>query len=299
MRRTVLLTGANGGIGSAIALHLAGRGDTVIASVRDEVKAEWLRERAQRAGRELTTVLLDVTDPDSCARAVAEARQHGGGRIDVLINNAGMGMGGAIEDITDDDAHAIMELNTHGPIRLARLVLPVMRRQRAGRIVNVSSLAGRVSMPLMGWYCASKQALEAASDALRMEAARFGVRVILVEPGSHATKLWDGVFQRMDPSRDSPYAGSYRLLEKAKPHLSRLPGPEPVARAVGRVLDARRPRARYVVGLDARVSTVLDAVSPLLVSDLTKRAMFGLLVGSGSGRAAHSDTALAADVSAV
>lgn len=299
MRRTVLLTGANGGIGSVIALHLAGRGWQVVASVRDEVKAAWLRERAHRAGRNLTTVLLDVTDPDSCARAVKQAQQHGGGRIDALINNAGMGMGGAIEDITDEDAHAIMELNTHGPIRLTRLVLPVMRGQRAGRIVNVSSLAGRVSMPLMGWYCASKQALEAASDALRMEAARYGIRVSLVEPGSHATKLWDGVFQRMDPTSDSPYADSYRLLEKAKPHLSRLPGPEPVARAVARVLDARHPRARYVVGFDARLSTVLDAVAPLLVSDLTKRAMFGLLAARRPERAGNADTALAADASPV
>jgi NAD(P)-dependent dehydrogenase (short-subunit alcohol dehydrogenase family) len=185
-------------------------------------------------------------------------------------------MGGSIEDISEADARDVLEVNLLGPMRMARLALPVMRRQGGGRIVNVSSLAGQVSMPFMGWYCASKHGLEAASNALRMEVARDGVKVVVVRPGSYATDLWNGVFARMDSSGGSTYAECYRLADAARPWVSKLPGPEPVARTVQRALLAQRPRAHYAVGADAHAGILLDGLSPRPVADLTKRAMFGL-----------------------
>ncbi len=277
MRRTVLLTGANGGIGREIALLLAQRGHQVIAATRDEAKAAAVREHLASAGASVTSVLLDLTDPDSCQRALTHAQRISHGRLDTLVNTAGMAMGGAIEDIDDADVHAVLELNLIGPMRLCRLAAPHLRRTPDARVVNISSLAGRVAMPMMGWYCASKHALEAASDALRMELARDGVRVVTIEPGSYATHLWDGVFARMNPDGPSAYADCYRLASRAKPLVRRLPSPTPVARLVARALEAPRPRARYRVGLDARLGVLLDAASPTPAADLAKRAMFGLL----------------------
>ncbi|SCE01980.1 Short-chain dehydrogenase [Streptomyces sp. DvalAA-14] len=278
MHGAVVVTGATGGIGRAVALRLARNGLQVVGTARDEAKASALRkESEQRGGRyPLRTVLLDVTDETSCKQALEEALDIGGGTLGAVVNNAGVGMGGAIEDISEADARDVLEVNLLGPMRMARLALPMMRRQGGGRIVNVSSLAGRVSMPLMGWYCASKHGLEAASNALRMESARDGVEVVVVRPGSYATDLWNGVFARMDSAGGSTYAACYRLADTARPWVAKLPGPEPVARAVQRALLAPRPRAHYAVGADAHVGLVLDGLSPRPVADLSKRVMFGL-----------------------
>ncbi|MGW2651856.1 SDR family oxidoreductase [Streptomyces sp. NPDC001393] len=276
MHGTVIVTGATGGIGQATSLRLARHGLRVVAGTRDEAKADALRARAREHGVSLHTVHLDVTDETSCKQAVAEALDLGQGRLWAVVNNAGMAMGGAVEDISDEDAHDVIELNLIGPLRLARLALPHMRSAGRGRIVNVSSLAGQVAMPFMGWYCASKQGLEAATHALRMEAARDGVRVVTIRPGSYATHLWDGVFSRMDGEGPSAYADCYRRLCQAQPLVRRLPGPDPVAKAVVKAVTSTHPRARYTVGADARAGGFLDGVSPRPLADVTKRLLFGL-----------------------
>ena len=163
--RTVLTTGANSGIGLATALELARRGFRSIGSVRSEAKAEVVHEAAAEAGVEVETVLLDVADADSCERALDGLRLFG------LVNNAGYTNTGAVEDVDDDEARDQLETMVIAPMRLARLALPAMREAGEGRIVNVSSIYGRTSTPLSGWYQASKHALEAVSDALRIEVA--------------------------------------------------------------------------------------------------------------------------------
>lgn len=168
--RTVLVTGASGGIGQVTALRLARRGWDVVGTVRTPDKASALHEAAERAGTSLRTVLLDVTDAEQCQEAVDRAIDVTG-QLYGLINNAGLAQTGAIEDVSDEVARQQLELNLLAPARMCRLVLPHMREHGQGRIINMSSMAGRVTLPVAGWYSASKHGLEAVSDALRLEAA--------------------------------------------------------------------------------------------------------------------------------
>src|SRR5687768_13853846 len=147
--RAVLTTGANSGIGLATVLELARRGCRSIGSVRSDAKAEVVHKAAADAGVEVETILLDVADAEQCERALAGLRLHG------LVNNAGYGITGAIEDVTDDEARSILETMVVAPMRLARLALPAMREAGGGRIVNVSSIAGRATAPFAGWYTAA------------------------------------------------------------------------------------------------------------------------------------------------
>ncbi len=174
--RTVLTTGANSGIGLATAIEAARQGFRSIGTVRSESKGEVLSKAAAEGGVEVEVRLMDVTDADACTDTLSDLELYG------LVNNAGYTNTGAIEDVTDDDARHQLETMTIAPMRLARLALPAMRANREGRIVYVSSIYGRTSTPLSGWYQASKHALEALSDALRMEVAGDGIKVVLVEP---------------------------------------------------------------------------------------------------------------------
>ncbi|MFF3560484.1 SDR family oxidoreductase [Streptomyces sp. NPDC002574] len=272
--RSVVVTGAGCGIGLAITLELAHAGYDVIGTVRTEEKAEALREAVTRTGASVRTVLLDVADATSSVRAFTEIATVTDGGPWAVVNNAGIAQPGAIEDVDDEQVRQQLEINLVAPARIARLVLPTMRARRAGRIVNISSISGRVSMPLLGWYCASKQGLEAITDALRMEAAPFGVKVVLVEPGSFGTDIWERGASRLPQGTTSPYRDRY---EAADDLLKReLPGPRPVARTVLRALSAPRPLPRYLVGNDARSSAVLDAALPTAATDWAKQVAIGL-----------------------
>ena len=184
MTDAVLTTGANSGIGLATVIELARAGYRSIGSVRSDDKADAVGAPAAAGGREVETVLLDVTDADACAAVLDDI----GVDLYGLVNNAGYGMTGAIEDVTDDEARQLIETMVIAPMRLARLVLPGMRRAGRGRIVNVSSIMGLVTTPLTGWYQGAKHALEAVTDALRVEVAGDGIHVALVEPGGFRTE---------------------------------------------------------------------------------------------------------------
>lgn len=269
--RTVLTTGANSGIGLATALELARRGFRSIGSVRSEAKAEVVHEAAAEAGVEVETVLLDVADADSCARALEGLRLFG------LVNNAGYTNTGAVEDVDDAEARDQLETMVIAPMRLARLALPAMRDAGEGRIVNVSSIYGRTSTPLSGWYQASKHALEAVSDALRIEVASAGIHVTLVEPGGFKTGIWDDMEQSLDAHGGSPFEQAYRrsvqLTRLAEPLMG---APDRVAKVISRALRTPYPRARYLVGYDAMALAFTDRLTPTMLKDRVLRATLGL-----------------------
>ena len=202
--RAVLTTGANSGIGLAVAVEVARAGFHSVATVRSPAKAEVVARAAEEAGVQVETLLLEVTDTQGCARVVDGLELYG------LVNNAGYTNVGAIEDVSDDDVRHQLETMVVAPMRLARLALPAMRDAGEGRIVNISSIYGRATTPLSGWYQASKHALEAASDALRIEVAGSGVKVVLVEPGGFRTGIWDELERDVERRSDSAYARAYR-----------------------------------------------------------------------------------------
>jgi NAD(P)-dependent dehydrogenase (short-subunit alcohol dehydrogenase family) len=267
----VLTTGANSGIGLACALEVARRGFRSVGSVRSDAKAALVRDAAAAAAVEVETVVLDVTDADRCEAVVPELGLYG------LVNNAGYGLTGAVEDVDDDEARAVLETMVLAPARLARLALPAMRARGEGRIVNVSSIYGRTTTPLTGWYQAAKHAVEALSDALRMEVASSGVKVVLVEPGGFRTGIWEDLQRDVGSREGSRYDGAYRRVVS----LTRLSQPvmgEPAgaAKVIANALSSRAPRARYLVGYDAQAIALWSRVTPTLVKDTVTRVTLGL-----------------------
>lgn len=276
MARSVLVTGANSGIGRATALELAAAGYAVVGTVRSEDKAAGLQAEAGRRGVTVSTVLGDVADADDCARMVAEAGVRTDSRLWALVNNAGYAQAGAVEDVDDDAVRAQLEVNLVAPMRLARLVLPGMREAGGGRIVNVSSLAGRASSPMAGWYAASKHGLEAVTDALRVEVDGMGVRVVLVEPGGFGTGIWAEARVPEAPAHPS-YAAAYaRSRSVTGRGSSLLPDPVWVARVVRIALASPLPLARYLVGADAVGAVLGEKLLPTLVTDYVKGLASGL-----------------------
>ena len=271
--RAVLTTGANSGIGLETVLELARRGFRSIGSVRSEKKAGVVHDAAKEAGVDVETVFLDVADADRCAAVVAEI----GPSLYGVVNNAGYSGTGAIEDVGDDEVRRQLEVMLVAPLRLARLAVPSMRAGGGGRIVNISSIYGRATTPLTGWYQAAKHGLEAASDALRMEVAKDGIKVVVVEPGGFRTGIWDELERDVDAKASSPYASAYRrtlqLTRLGQPFMGH---PRGVAKVVAEVIAARSPRARYLVGYDAQALALVDSWTPTFVKDRVTRTILGL-----------------------
>jgi NAD(P)-dependent dehydrogenase (short-subunit alcohol dehydrogenase family) len=273
--QVVLTTGANSGIGLATAIEAARRGMTSVGSVRSSAKAKVLREAADAAGVEVDTVLLDVTDADQCRSAVQRVIDRHGG-VDALVNNAGYALTGAVEEVDDAAARHLLETMVVAPARLARLVLPGMRAAGAGTIVNVSSIYGRTTTPLSGWYQGAKHALEGLSDALRMEVASDGIRVVLVEPGGFRTGIWDE-FDDESAGEGTKYELAHRRTKQAVRLSSPIMGePASCARVILRAIESRSPRARYLVGVDAKVLAAASQLTPTPIKDRVTRFVLGL-----------------------
>jgi len=249
----VLITGCSSGFGHLTTLLFARKGDRVFASMRDLAKAGDLRDAAASQGLSVDLLQLDVTDASHVDRAVRQVLDAAG-RIDVLVNNAGVGIQGPIEETDDDEIRTVFETNVYGPLRLVRAVMPSMRGQGSGRIINVSSLAGIVSAPGGGIYAASKFALEAATEALRYEAAQFGVWVVLIEPGGFATRFSENRIMARRFGEGSPYFERYQRFHG---RMSGLPGrgeasdPQDVAESIYNAAHDPAPKLRYLVGNDA------------------------------------------------
>lgn len=269
--RTALTTGANSGIGLATALELARRGLRSVGTVRSAAKAEQVAVAAAEAGVDVETVTLEVTDAEGCARAIDEVRP------DVLVNNAGYSIVGAIEDVGDDEARRAIETMVLAPMRLARLALPHMRQREWGRIINVSSIYGLTSTPLSGWYQACKHALEGVSDALRMEVARDRVHVVLIEPGGFKTGIWEETEEQVRERAGSRFSASYERSIDAMRNWQVLMGD--AARCASVIADAaqaRRPRDRYLVGRDAQLLATWTRLAPAGLRDGIARWWMGL-----------------------
>jgi NAD(P)-dependent dehydrogenase (short-subunit alcohol dehydrogenase family) len=270
-QKTVLTTGANSGIGLATVIELARRGHRSVGTVRSRAKARVVHDAARDAGVDVETVLLDVTDAANCERVVAQVAP------DALVNNAGFSSTGAIEDVGDREAHLAMETMVFAPMRLSRLAIPGMRERGWGRVVNISSVYGITTTPLTGWYQASKHALEALSDALRVEVASSGISVVLVEPGGFRTGIWDEAEREIERHAGSRYESAYRRTMQGVRLTQPIMGsPETVARVIAGAVGSRRPRSRYLVGYDAQVVRLYDRVVPTGVRDRLTRIALGL-----------------------
>jgi NAD(P)-dependent dehydrogenase (short-subunit alcohol dehydrogenase family) len=259
MDKTAFVTGASAGIGEATARALLAAGYRVFAGARR------LDRMAGLAAAGATLLKLDLTDDASIVAAVNTIK-NAAGRIDVLVNNAGYGSYGALEDVPLDEGRRQFEVNVFGLARLCQLVLPTMRAQKSGKIVNVTSIGGKIWEPLGGWYHATKFAVEGLSDCLRVEVAPFGVNVIVIEPGAIRTE-WAGIARDglLQMSGGSAYAEltkrHARMLATADTSSLASP-PEVVARTIVRAVTARRPKTRYATGGGARTILFLRKILP-------------------------------------
>ncbi|SEH56602.1 Short-chain dehydrogenase [Mycolicibacterium rutilum] len=272
---SVLVTGAARGIGRAIAEDMAARGWNVIAGVRSQHDADGVTgANPQR----ISALLLDVTDEEQIAALAGSLPD----RLDAVVNNAGVVVGGPMEAVTAADWRRQLDVNVIGQLAVTRAVLPRLRESR-GRIVFISSVNGRMSMPLLGAYAASKFALEAAADALRMELRPWRIAVSIVEPSQTDTDMWRtadamvaDVEAALTPEHRALYAKHIAGMKKMVPVSQRMAVPTAkVTAVVAQALTARRPRARYIVGAAPKVQVALMTRLPTAVRDIVLRKVSG------------------------
>jgi NAD(P)-dependent dehydrogenase (short-subunit alcohol dehydrogenase family) len=277
-RGALLITGASTGIGRACTEHLDNLGFTVFAGVRKQSDADSLR--AGGSGR-TQPLMLDVTDSESIVSAMRTVDEASPAGLAGLVNNAGVSAGGPVEFVAMEEWRRALEVNFIGQVAVTRAALPALRKAR-GRIVNMTSIGGRLASPFLGPYNASKYALEAVTDALRIELRRFGIEVAAVEPGAVATPIWEkGRASAEQATKNMPaealklYSAGFAAISKfiSEGERSGVP-PLEVAQAVEHALTAHRPKTRYVVGRDAKMRLVLTRLLPTRSMDrLVVRAM--------------------------
>lgn len=274
----VLITGCSSGIGLKTAVTLARHGFRVFATMRDLAKRGPLDAALVAGGAGAEVLQLDVTDETSIRAAVDTALDRAGG-LDALINNAGYGIGGFIENLTLEEYRRQFDTNLFGLIAVTKAVLPHMRSRRSGRIVNISSLNGRVGMGGLSAYTASKFAVEGFSEALAFEAGPFGVQTIVVEPGVFKTEIF-GANRKMAVSARHPSSPYFEIFPRLEARWERVIGrvagdPQRVADLILHVLQTRRPRLRYVVGRDARLVLALRRIGGFSAYVATMHRVFG------------------------
>ena len=275
--KIVVLTGASSGIGLLAAVELARRGHAVVATMRDLARRARLEEAAAAAGVQgkLDFRRLDITESASIPALVAEiVRDHG--RIDVLVNNAGFAVAGFSEDLKLEEIRMQFETNFFGHVAMTKAVIPMMRKQGAGHIVMIASIAGRAAAPVTGAYSASKFALEGWSEALRIELRSLGIHVVLVEPGAYQTDIWErnahlGEFAVSPESPNHERGKRFTEVVRTKVHKR---DPRVVAELIARIAENPHPKLRYRIGPDAHLQFWLRALLPWKVYErLIERAM--------------------------
>jgi NAD(P)-dependent dehydrogenase (short-subunit alcohol dehydrogenase family) len=279
--KSAVITGASTGIGRATALYLDAKGWRVFAGVRKEADAQSLREGASER---LTPLMLDVTDPEQIASAAERvAAEVGDGGLDGLVNNAGIAVPGPLEALPIDDFRRQVEVNLNAQVAVTQAMLPAIRTAR-GRIVFIASIGGRMAFPMFGAYHAAKFGLEAVGDVFRQELRPWGIEVAVVEPGSIATPIWergqneaDAFVAAASDEQQELYGQSIAAYrEVARRTGERGIPPERVAKAIEHALAARRPRTRYLVGLDAKAQARLKAILPTRLVDRLVARMTGM-----------------------
>jgi len=255
MRKTVLVTGASSGIGKATAIYLAQQGYTVYGAARRMDKMQELKPYGIRP------VAMDITVDDSI-RACINGILREAGRIDVLINSAGLGSYGALEDVPMHEARNQMEINLFGATRLIQLVLPGMRKNKFGKIVNISSIGGKAGLPMGSWYHAGKFAIEGLSDSLRNEVRQFGIDVIVIEPGGTKSEMVGiGSKDLMRVSGHTAYASLAKSLDKMYATIEKnATAPLVIAQLIRKGIETKRPKTRYIGGSMAKTMLFLRKI---------------------------------------
>ncbi|HAA12309.1 MAG TPA: short-chain dehydrogenase/reductase [Cytophagales bacterium] len=247
MSKVILVTGASSGFGKFTALELIKKGYTVYGAAR---RLEQMKELVQQGG---FAIKMDVTSEQSVADSIATIIKKEG-RIDALVNNAGYGAYGFIETTNIDQMKRMFEVNVWGAIRVSQHVLPHMRKAQSGSIINISSIVGKVSTAFLGFYAASKHAVEAISDAMRQEVGRFGINVSIIEPGAFSTGFDDVVLKELEEVHPGP---AYQpIVDSFIPYFRNMyekaPTPEPVVKAIVSAIESKKPKTRQAVGSDAK-----------------------------------------------
>lgn len=280
MKKIALVTGASSGIGLETSLSLLDSGFTVYGAARRLEKMRVLEEKGGNA------LFLDLTDENSVQKCVDEILSKEG-RIDLLVNNAGFGLGGAIEDVPLEEAKCEFEVNVFALARLCQLVLPSMRKNGGGKIINISSMAGRFSSPFTGWYHASKYAVEALSDALRLEVKPFNVKVVLIEPGLIQTdwgKIHAQNIRKFSSNASTAYAENSdsvaKFYEKSYFGNKKCSSPKVISNAVLKAAKKKNPKARYSVGKFSKSFIFFKKILPDRIFDFFESRFFGIKSGS-------------------
>ncbi|WP_316753855.1 oxidoreductase [Pedobacter gandavensis] len=262
MKKTVLVTGASAGIGRATAIYLAQNGYLVYGAARRMDKMQDLKPYGIRP------IALDLANDESITVCVGEIFNEVGS-IDILVNNAGFGCEGAIEDVTMEKARYQMEVNVFGAMRLSQLALPEMRKKNYGKIINISSVGGKIALPLGGWYHASKFAIEALSDSMRMEVRPFGIDVIVIEPGGIKSEWGNIALESLvNVSGNSAYKEMVKGAEKGFRQTEKNNSePIVIARLIKKVIEAVRPSTRYAGGSMAKPMLFLRSILPDRILD--------------------------------
>jgi len=267
--KVAVITGASAGIGRATALLFRRQGARVVLNARRQDRLEGLAKETEG-----TAVAGDITDAAVRARILEAC----GGRIDILVNNAGYGEPGPVETVPEDDYRRQFEVNFFAPAAMIQAVLPMMRKQRSGHIVNISSVAGRFGYPLFGWYCATKHALEGLTDALRVEVQPWGVHAVLVEPGPVKTEFFDvtkGLAAPQVTDTDSPYSGFFAHMDEIESDFMKgAATSEDVAAVVLKACTHRKPKARYAVAFMAKSTIAAAKLLPRSWLDAATRKQF-------------------------
>jgi len=262
--KVALITGASSGFGLLAALRLAKRGWIVFAGYRNEAAASSMQRQANEAGVgiQVRPIKLDVTREEDVVQAIGQI-QHEAGRLDALVNNAGIAVGGFLEELPLSEWRRQFDTNLFGVIAVTRAALPMLRSSK-GRIVMIGSVSGHIGFPALGPYCASKHALSGLAESLRLELASVGVAVSIVEPGPYRTAIWrKGMADITPPAADSPYAKLLdRLLPMFEQSAKRGGDPQRVAAAIARALRARRPKLRYMPTMSERMTLAAKRFLP-------------------------------------
>lgn len=275
--KVILITGASTGLGLVTGEKLVKQGYKVYGTSRDIKKFDEMIKVG------INPIRLDVTSDESCNDCIKEIIEKEG-KIDILINNAGYGSYGPIENVSIEEAKNQLEVNVFGLVRMTKLVIPYMRQKKSGKIINVSSVAGRVTTYLGGWYHASKYAVETLSDSLRMETKRFGIYVSIIEPGA-ITSNWGMIaMDNLEKSVDgtvyqeeaAKVARTYRKMYN--PNNKIISKPELVAKKISKAVNAKRPRTRYAFGFGAKILIFLHSVLPTRAFDWIMKSMYNIKI---------------------